>query len=618
MELATLLAAAVAGEATTEQLQHLNDILVSDPRMVSLAVDLMAQENWLGWHSDSSRFGELRPEILELLSEVAEAASCDAKGSDLETALELPDIDASEVSLGCSLEGCSPEGTQADTRSSLFPASLAPLRGLAGPVLTAVGFLLGMVVSNYFFPEQQTTDQLANSGAPADPLEVYVGRLVNDTACLWNLDNRPSVETGNALRAGESLSLLEGLAELELDWDSGAAMLKIEGPAGLILTADHGASLSHGKVIADVRIAKLSSKKFTLNTPNGLIELSESASLGVVVAANSVEVHVFRGEAKVQNPWTREGQASQDVVVRQGESVSLVAEEFGTYRQQRGIASPATFAAKMSMGTDSLPITEHYVAAVLADNPLLYWRFEGLAGGKVPGSTRESFNGIVVGEANSTANRGNRSLQLGHRPSDKAFSSYLISDKPIEHDFETGYSLEVWIKPSHYHWGSIVAMITPPKNPGWRSNQGLLLEIGGPYANKPDIERPGRFRFLHRSPPSIRRELGTSIFSDAVYSLRKWQHVVAVKDADRLLLYVDGNLVSTGTDNTQLSSGMKLLVGQLDREQFYRGFIGQLDELAFYPHPLSEETVLKHYHLVRPKWNKPERHPQQESDDRVI
>ena len=74
MELAVLLATAVAGEATLEELQQLNDLLAADPQMVTLAVDLMAQENWLGWHSDQSRYGELSPEILELISEVAASA----------------------------------------------------------------------------------------------------------------------------------------------------------------------------------------------------------------------------------------------------------------------------------------------------------------------------------------------------------------------------------------------------------------------------------------------------------------------------------------------------------------------------------------------------------------
>ena len=57
---------------------------------------------------------------------------------------------------------------------------------------------------------------------------------------------------------GESLSLLEGLAEVKLEWSSGDASLKIEGPAGLVLTAERGASLSHGKLIADVRMARMS------------------------------------------------------------------------------------------------------------------------------------------------------------------------------------------------------------------------------------------------------------------------------------------------------------------------------------------------------------------------
>ena len=152
------------------------------------------------------------------------------------------------------------------------------------------------MVANYLLPEDSADPQLAREEHASSSLDAYVGRLVNDTSCLWNLDNRPTVGVGSTLRAGESLSLLEGLAEVKLEWSSGDASLKIEGPAGLVLTAERGASLSHGKLIADVRMARIPPGKFTLNTPNGVIELSGSASLGVVVAANSVKCICFEGK----------------------------------------------------------------------------------------------------------------------------------------------------------------------------------------------------------------------------------------------------------------------------------------------------------------------------------
>jgi hypothetical protein len=83
--------------------------------------------------------------------------------------------------------------------------------------------------------------------------------------------------------------------------------------------------------------------------------------------------------------------------------------------------------------------------------------------------------------------------------------------------------------------------------------------------------------------------------------LRKWQHIVAVKDHTEMRLYVDTVQVASAPDSTPLSDGLELLVGQIDRERDWRPFVGQLDELAFYDRALSKEEIEKHYHLVRPK-----------------
>jgi hypothetical protein len=77
--------------------------------------------------------------------------------------------------------------------------------------------------------------------------------------------------------------------------------------------------------------------------------------------------------------------------------------------------------------------------------------------------------------------------------------------------------------------------------------------------------------------------------------------VVAVKDGEEMRLYVDGELVAKSNDNTKLSPGLTLLVGQLDRSRDWRRFVGQLDELAIYNRALSDGEIRAHFQLVRPK-----------------
>ena len=62
-----------------------------------------------------------------------------------------------------------------------------------------------------------------------------------------------------------------------------------------------------------------------------------------------------------------------------------------------------------------------------------------------------------------------------------------------------------------------------------------------------------------------------------------------------------------------LGSRHEIIIGQLDREQFYRKFVGQIDELAVYSRPLSEEEVVRHYKLIRPSWQPPT--PQQQLEE---
>jgi hypothetical protein len=85
--------------------------------------------------------------------------------------------------------------------------------------------------------------------------------------------------------------------------------------------------------------------------------------------------------------------------------------------------------------------------------------------------------------------------------------------------------------------------------------------------------------------------------------LRRWQHLVAVKDGAAMKLYINGELVGEGRDTNELPTGLRLLIGRLypDSSRSVRPFIGQLDELAIYDRALSPEEIAKHFQLIRPK-----------------
>ena len=84
--------------------------------------------------------------------------------------------------------------------------------------------------------------------------------------------------------------------------------------------------------------------------------------------------------------------------------------------------------------------------------------------------------------------------------------------------------------------------------------------------------------------------------------MRRWQHVVAVKRGDQMELYTDGKLSATAQEKASLAKALYLVVGRQAADAGAYQFVGQLDELAIYPHALSQEEIVAHGKAV--DWSK--------------
>jgi hypothetical protein len=177
----------------------------------------------------------------------------------------------------------------------------------------------------------------------------------------------------------------------------------------------------------------------------------------------------------------------------------------------------------------------------------------------------------------------------------------IASIDAIDDAIHDSYSVEFWVKPSHYHLGAVVSLVGDPLSPGGLVPHGMLVELGGTGRIPTATQHPGCIRFLHRNPPGRNISLGTSCYSETPYTLRKWQHVVATKDGPKMRLYTNGELVGEGEDASELPPGMRLLVGKLYPGSGDRPFVGQFDELALYNRALKPEEITAHYRLVRPQ-----------------
>jgi hypothetical protein len=362
----------------------------------------------------------------------------------------------------------------------------------------------------------------------------------------------------------------------------------------MMLTSEGMPMLRFGRLTATINP---SSRPFVLDTPVGSLTVGDFGSIGASAFGNDGEIHVFDGVATFEPAW-RTSAEQQDVPlkIRAGEAIRVQEDEDGELRITRHPADEKYFVAQLSMHSDSLIIPPAYVAAVKEAGPLAYWRFERDAWPLVPNQMGERFAGHVEGALGVTGYHGNQAVEFGVTDE----SGEIVSNDLIEREVTGTYSIELWLKPSHYHVGAVVSLVGDPETPTGVIPHGMLLEMGGTGLIPRDVHHPGRVRFLHRSPASNESELGTSCYSTEAYTLRKWQHLVAVKDAEQMRLYINGTLAGEGTDTTEMPAGMRLLVGRLYPSRQVRPFIGQLDELAIYNRVLAPQEIKQHYRLVRP------------------
>lgn len=419
----------------------------------------------------------------------------------------------------------------------------------------------------------------------------FTAFITGTTACQWD-GVPPKHGVGSGIQSGESLHLLEGLARFDLSWGGrGFAALSLEGPAALVFTSEGMPSMRFGRLNASVQS---DSGEFRLETPIGKLRVPGFASIGVSAFGNEGEVHVFGGSAVLEAAWSFADQ-TVPIVIEPGRAIRIKPDANGVPQVTHHAADGQYFAAHLEMDSQVLTIPKAYVRDVQELNPVGYWRFERDAWPLVPNEMGPRFACRVQGELAQVAYNDNHAVEFGLSDVGGAISSAEAFDGV----FDKSYSVECWVKPSHYHFGAMVSLIGAVEDKSSPPPHGMLLELGGSGSIPTAIVHPGRIRFLHRSPPS--RLNGTSCFSKKAYQLRKWQHVVATKEGAKMALYINGKLAARGMDEDTLPTGLTLLVGRLYPYHNSRTFAGQLDELAIYDKALKPEEITRHYELARPR-----------------
>jgi hypothetical protein len=583
--------AADAGAFTAEQREALNRMIEEDAEVRRELVTLGRQQAWLMWHGSNK-------------SDSIDAGNADAVVARVRALIEnAEDSEAEGLSRRARLYGFL--GDIAGPSGMLFRPPMVFFTLLFAA-------LLGGVVSQQLVssPRGSSTVAVERSESQAKP----AAYLTLANGCSWGSSAPRLLNVGQGVQAGDELALTEGIAEFRL---ANGVALGIEGPAALMLASPSALVLQYGKLTAHVPWGVDDFKVVTA----GCRIVSRNAEFGVSLIGNKLDIHAFAGEVTAASSMITSletmGDEDHELAAPEGENLFSLA-SIGAGRALRlisqgevlkvagwGQAAPASFVAKLSM-SGPLAVTQEYVEQVKASKPVGYWRFETIDGQRVrneiksetalllalvdaPADTAERRDALDASSRSAlVGNKQNRAIEF--RPDG---NWYLRSKSRLPLDGPE-YAIELWVKPSHLHLGSIVSLSCGDEHLG-----GARLELQGGIGDSYGQAHAGQLRYVHRTYKGKPRDYGVSCFSPHAYAVRRWQHFVAVKTKADMKLYLDGKLISTADEDQALPSDAMMKIGLFTNGDDRRKFIGQLDELAIYDRALSAKEIEEHYKAVK-------------------
>ncbi len=406
----------------------------------------------------------------------------------------------------------------------------------------------------------------------------------------WGTADGPTPAEGGILPA-RRLRLLAGRATLAL---LNGVVLTLEGSADLDLVSPDRVFCRRGRLRARVPEG---AEGFVVASPaSAVADLGTEFGLNVEDDGRS-RVMVFEGEAEAA---LLDGAGSPQRTQRMGQSQAFELDP-RTGHIGETVARPERFVPASEWARPPLVLDPSYAGAVLRRAPRGYWRFERRVDDTVPNEVPDGPPLRVSGPvdiAGASQGNGYALFKAG------APEQFLSTDGLWELAREPGHAVELWFLADDIRYASLVGLFPPSELvvPEERSRVTHNFFVELTARNRLHaLYKPASVRFLHRWPLDPR--VGNNIVSEAMFAPRRWHHVVAQKNGDRMELYFDGvpdHSMPPIPDHETVSC--HLVVGRrtadpLDRSDI-RPFIGRLDELAIYDRPLSAEEVRRHFRLA--------------------
>ncbi|MEX0643422.1 MAG: LamG domain-containing protein [Pirellulales bacterium] len=557
------------------QCEALNRLIVENPDVRQQLIALSRQQAWLMWHGSATKAGSI------------DANNVDAVVARVHTLIERTDRSTTQKPVGVL-----PLSRFLTDFATEQAAVFRPPLVFCTLLLACAGaWLLGREIYS-------SKDEAAGP----------IAYLTSANGCDWGNGPLQLNNVGSGIGAGDDLTLYEGIADFRLE---SGAIVNVEAPASLIINSPSSLVLLYGKV--------------TVHTPWQAPDFkviagpcqfaSRDSEFGMIHHGRNIEMHVFSGEVQATNlSFSNSSVANEPVgggvvvtddvgtfgraVIMAESAISLLNDDNVVKVTRIGYNSmPQMFATKLSM-SEAMPASGGYEREVLKSKPVGYWRFERIRNGSVVNEIPGGANLKVIGN-----------LRLAGQPDNLAAEflpggdCYLFSERDVVGTDElSNYSLEAWVKPSYVHKGGVVSLVSDVPN-----SHATRLEMQGspnwPGSGTRGSRYPATIRFIHHNLLVSKNEEGwTECFSKERYLLRRWQHVVAVKERSSMRLYLNSKLVATTSDKSPLSLHSRLAVGQdTFRYANERAYVGQIDEVAFYDRALSDKEIDEHFGA--PDWD---------------
>lgn len=265
-------------------------------------------------------------------------------------------------------------------------------------------------------------------------------------------------------------------------------------------------------------------------------------------------------------------------------------DEFAVYDE----ALSETQIAALFDGTSSPAgaVSNHYYRTVMADQPFVYYQFDGDSGiddSPVWDSSGFGRNGVY--QQGDTVMSSDQPTVFGgtaphFEPGNGSNRVAGTTDQP-----SGAISFEAWVKSDTELWNAIGPLVS--------KRESFIMH---PRNDATTLQF--YFRYQNGSNPDTWASLGVNLGTIPDFTLTDWHHYAGTFDPDAgvVSIYVDGVLrarnSNVGTGLTFVTTTAPMYIGFDTSDRYFDGLI---DEVAVYDYVLSEERIMAHFRAAVPE-----------------